>query len=67
MAQTAQKINWLTAPAVPVQVLQMLASGQEPAGTIIDGPNGQRTYKGPIALRDVDESWRDNLKVIPDK
>lgn len=66
MAQSAQKIDWLNAPPVPVEVMQMLQAGKQPAGEIIDGPNGQTTYRGPIRTRVThDNSWRDDLKELP--
>jgi len=54
MAQTApvgrsekpgDKINWFTAPPVPVRVMQM----KNPAGEIITGPGGQK----PIVVQSV--------------
>ena len=63
-----QNINWDTAPAVPVQVLQMINRGAVPAGRVIDGPMGQKTYVGPIRERSAAVGdWRDDLKNTPDR
>lgn len=65
-AQDSDRVNWLNAPAVPIKILQMLQTGHIPVGQILVGPGGQKTYRGPIATRDVDNSWRDELSQLPD-
>jgi hypothetical protein len=59
-ATPSDKVKWLTASAVPVPVLQMVKDGVTPAGVILTGPMGQKTYRGPIQVREVEpEDWRD--------
>ena len=56
----AQK-NWRTdfhAPVVPVSVLQAQAKGGGIDGEIVDGPMGQKSYKGTTRCLVSDESWR---------
>jgi|GEM_PF-5039030 len=66
-ATPSDNVNWLYAAAVPTEVLHMRSAGKTPDGQILTGPGGQKTYRGRIAARDTDNSWRDNLSQLPDK
>jgi hypothetical protein len=63
-ARADEGINWINAPAVPVAVLHLLQAGKHVAGHIISGPMGQITYRGPVRAADVDDNWRDGLKML---